>query len=64
MGKFVRVPPAMIHGAAINGTGGAVIAHQQYAEIGAMGGGDGRRFYFAASPSSSFMASSIARMVA
>ena len=30
----------------------------------AMGGGDSRRFYFDASPSSSFKASSIARMVA
>ena len=50
--------------AAIDGTGGAVIAHQHYTEIGALSGGDGRRFYFDASPSSSFKASSIARMVA
>jgi hypothetical protein len=49
----------------MEGTGGVVIGHQHYAEIiGAMGGGDGRRFYFDASPSSSFKASSITRMVA
>ena len=48
----------------MDGTGGAVIAHQHYAKIGAMGCGDARRFYFDASPYSSFKASSIARMVA